>query len=87
MAKVQAKYLYAEDDTSVTFTAVLTDIAPKNYRREYTVRAYAILENGDVVYGKSFTSRSVAAVAQAALERDPHLSDTDRELVEKIVNG
>ncbi|MBQ3055403.1 MAG: hypothetical protein IJC88_04790 [Oscillospiraceae bacterium] len=85
VAKVEAKYLYAEDEDSVTFTAVITNIKPQNYTREYTARAYAILDSGDVVYGESFTSRSVAAVASAALERDPNLSDADRELFESIV--
>ncbi len=87
VAKVEAKYLYAEDENTVTFTAVITNIATKNYTRAYTVRAYAILNDGTVVYGETFTSRSVAAVASAALERDPNLSDSDRELFESIVNG
>lgn len=86
-AKVEAKYLYDEDEDSVTFTAVITNIAQKNYARAYTARAYAVLTDGSVVYGETYTSRSVAEVAQAALERDPNLSDANRELFENIVNG
>ena len=68
VAKVPAKNLYAETDDTVTFTAVITDIKEKNYARAYTARAYAILEDGSIVYGNTSSSRSVYGVAKAALE-------------------
>ncbi|MBQ3055393.1 MAG: heparinase II/III family protein [Oscillospiraceae bacterium] len=68
VAKVPAKNIYAEDESTITFTAVITNIAQKNFAREYTARAYAIMENGSVVYGDTSASRSVYAVAKKGLE-------------------
>ena len=68
VAKVPANYIYSETDDAVTFTAVLTNIANKNLKREYTARAYAILDNGTVVYADTGASRSVYSVAKAGLE-------------------
>ncbi len=63
-AKVPAVNIYDETDDAVTFTAVLTDIAVANYTRSITARAYAIMEDGSVVYGDTFTARSIFEVAQ-----------------------
>lgn len=68
VAKVEAKNLYDMTDSKVSFTAVLTDIKEKNYAREYTARAYAILDDGSVVYADAGTSRSIYAVAKRGLE-------------------
>ncbi len=68
VAKVPAKNIYAEDDSTITFTAVITNIAAKNYAREYTARAYAIMRDGSVVYGDTSAARSVYRVAKAGLE-------------------
>ena len=48
-AKVKAEKIYSEDANTITFTAVITDIKEKNYARDYTPRAYAILSDGTVI--------------------------------------
>jgi SH3-like domain-containing protein len=67
VAKVAAKTIYNETDTSVTFTAVIIDIADKNLKREYTARAYAIFDDGTIAYASTGASRSVYGVATAGL--------------------
>ncbi len=84
VAKVPAKKLYAETDATITFTAVITKIAEKNYARAYTARAYAIFEDGSVVYAESGASRSVYAVAKKGLE-NPNESEANKEVFRKIV--
>ena len=86
VAKVKANYLYAEDDETVTFTAVITDIAEKNYAREYTARAYAILDDGSVVYADAGASRSIYAVAKRGLE-NPDESDANKGIFQTIVDA
>ena len=76
VAKVPAVNLYADDAETVTFTAVITNIAEKNYAREYTARAYAIMENGSVVYGDTSASRSVYGIAKKALELGAESEET-----------
>lgn len=68
VAKVQAKKLYEETDSVITFTAVITNIAEKNYAREYTARAYAIMDDGSVVYAQAGASRSIYIVAKRGLD-------------------
>ncbi len=85
VAKVPAIYRYAEDEETVTFTAVITNIAEKNYARSYTARAYAILEDGTVVYGGTYTSRSIYQVAKLVLESDT-ATDAEIEAAQAIVN-
>ncbi|MBE6915299.1 MAG: Ig-like domain-containing protein [Ruminococcaceae bacterium] len=63
-AKVAAVNKYKETDDTVEFTAVLIDIAPENYARSVTARAYAIMDDGSVVYGDAFTARSIYEVAK-----------------------
>ncbi|MBE6916036.1 MAG: hypothetical protein E7471_05325 [Ruminococcaceae bacterium] len=84
VAKVPAKNLYAETDDTITFTAVITQIAEQNYTRAYTARAYAILEDGRVVYSDTGASRSVYEVAKKGLE-NPDESETNKEVFRKIV--
>lgn len=85
VAKVKANYIYNETDDAVTFTAVITNIAAKNYAREYTARAYAILDDGTVVYADTGASRSVYAVAKRGLE-NPNESDANKEIFQGIVD-
>jgi len=68
VAKVPAVNIYASDDNAITFTAVITNIQSKHYDREYTARAYAIMNDGSVVYADSGASRSVYGVAKKAVE-------------------
>lgn len=85
VAKVQANNLYEVTDESITFTAVITDIAEKNYAREYTARAYAILDDGTVVYADAGASRSIYAVAKRGLE-NPNESDENKAVFQGIVD-
>lgn len=67
-AKVPAVNKYKETADEVQFTAVLTDIKVANYTRSITARAYAIMDDGSVVYGDTFTARSIFQVAQNGIE-------------------
>ena len=84
--KVPAVVKYAEDDASVTFTAVLTNIKVANYQRSYTARAYAILDDGTVVYGDTFSVRSIYEVAQNGLA-DENASEADKAVFRTIVDA
>jgi len=83
--KVPAVNFFGEDEESVTFTAVITNIAEANYTRSYTARAYAILENGTVIYGDSYASRSIYRVAKLILESDT-ATDTEITAAQAIVD-
>ncbi len=85
VAKVKANYIYDETDETVTFTAVITDVAEKNYAREYTARAYAILDDGYIVYADTGASRSIYAVAKRGLE-NPNESEENKEIFQNIVD-
>lgn len=67
VAKVPAVCRYAEDDAKITFTAVITDIKQKNYTRAYSARAYAILDDGSVIYSDVIASRDVYMIASTLL--------------------
>ena len=84
--KVPAVYKYAEDDDKITFTAVITDIAEQNYARSYTARAYAIMEDDTVVYGDTYTSRSIYQIAKLILE-DASASDAEVDAAQAIVDA
>ncbi len=85
VAKVEAINKYAEDEESVTFTAVIIDIKEKNYARSYTARAYAIWEDGSVVYGDTYASRSIYQIAQAILA-DENASAEEKAAAQEIVD-
>ncbi|MBQ3055260.1 MAG: leucine-rich repeat domain-containing protein [Oscillospiraceae bacterium] len=85
VVKVPAVYKYAEDDESVTFTAVVTHIAEKNYNRAYTARAYAIMEDDSVIYAETSSSRSIYEIASVILESDT-ASEAEKEAAQVIVN-
>ena len=86
VCKVPAVYKYAEDDDKITFTAVITDIAEQNYARSYTARAYAILDDDTVVYGETYTSRSIYQIAKLILE-DEAASDAEVDAAQAIVDA
>ena len=67
VAKVPAKNLYAETASEITFTAVLTGITEAYYTREFTARAYAIMDDGSIVYADTGASRSIYGVAKSAV--------------------
>ncbi len=86
VAKVPANVYYAEDETSITFTAVVTNIQPKHFKRSITARAYAILEDGTVIYGATYTARSPYQVAENGLASE-HATDEEKALFEAIINA
>jgi len=86
VAKVPANVYYAEDETSITFTAVVTNIQPKHFKRSITARAYAILEDGTVIYGDTYTARSPYQVAENGLASE-HATDEEKTLFEAIINA
>ena len=86
VAKVPAQYYYAEDDDSITFTAVVTNIQPKHFKRAITARAYAVLDDGSVVYGETYTSRSPYQVAENGLASD-RATEEEKALFEAIINA
>ncbi len=86
VAKVAAKNLYEVTDSTTTFTAVLTNIKEKNYAREYTARAYAILDDGSVVYADSGASRSIYTVAKRGLENSAE-TEANKAVFQAIVDA
>ena len=86
VAKVPAKAIYDETESTVTFTAVITNIAVKNYTRSYTARAYAIFDNGTIVYSDSGASRSIYQVAERGLQ-DPYASAENKAVFQAIVDA
>jgi len=85
VAKVPAVNIYSETADTITFTAVITKIAEKNYNRSYTARAYAILNDGTIVYSDTGASRSVYEVAKKGLESSTE-SAADKAIFQNIVN-
>lgn len=85
VAKVPAQYLYKETDDTATFTAVIINIKERYYTREYTARAYAILEDGSVIYGDTVSSRSVCAVAERGLQ-NPNETEANKALFREILS-
>ncbi|MBQ3055628.1 MAG: hypothetical protein IJC88_05945 [Oscillospiraceae bacterium] len=83
--KVPAVNFFGEDEESVTFTAVITNIAEANYTRSYTARAYAVLDDDTVVYGSSYASRSIYQIAKLILESDT-ATDAEIEAAQAIVD-
>ena len=85
VAKVPANVIYNETNDAVTFTAVITNISDKNLSREYTARAYAIFDDGSVVYADTGASRSVYGVAKAGLEAGKE-SEAVLSIFQSIIN-
>jgi len=56
---------YKDNGDSVSYTAVLINIAPANYGREIIARSYMILKDGTVVYGNCSEPRSILTIAEA----------------------
>jgi len=82
---VPAKNRYVDNSDYVSFTAVLTGLNPANYKMVVVARAYAILNDGTVIYGDTWTERSIYDVAANGLARNPNMGDTERAALEKIV--
>lgn len=87
VVKVPAQYRYEETAEEYQFTAVITQIAEQNYIRKYSARAYAICENGRIIYSKTTSSRDVYYVALAALD-DPNsaLDEGAQQFLQRIVD-
>ncbi|MBQ3055105.1 MAG: heparinase II/III family protein [Oscillospiraceae bacterium] len=67
VAKVPAKNIYAETENTITFTAVLTGLTEQLYTKEFTARAYAIMDDGRIIYADQGASRSIYSVAKRAI--------------------
>lgn len=68
VAKVPARYTYKIEGDTLTYTAVLIDISPKNFTRSIAARSYITYKNGQTVYSDTYTARDVYTVAKGALE-------------------
>ena len=64
----------------------MTNIQPKNYKRAITARTYAVLDDGSVVYGETYTSRSPYQVAENGLASD-RATEEEKALFEAIINA
>ncbi len=83
-AKVPAKNLYdISQPNQIVYTAVITNTPASAYKRAVTARAYAILEDGTVIYGNC-TSRSIYQVAQNGLESG-RASAAEKAVFEQII--
>ncbi|MBE6915614.1 MAG: hypothetical protein E7471_03165 [Ruminococcaceae bacterium] len=83
-AQVEAKKVYAEDDKTITFTAVLTDIKPEKYTRAISARAYAITESGSVIYSDVIISRSPYQIAKL-IEANPAATASEKAVAADII--
>lgn len=86
VAKVPAVNLYEVTDEAVTFTAVITDIKPKNYTRAYSARAYAMLSDGSVVYSEVISSRDVYTIAGKVLANpNENLDESETAFLQSVL--
>ncbi|MBQ3054529.1 MAG: Ig-like domain-containing protein [Oscillospiraceae bacterium] len=89
-ARVPAKNRYLDTGDAVTFTAVLTGLKDTNYKRAFVARAYVILNDGTVLYGDTWTERSIYDVAKNGLDREASgevtMSDKEKSALTAIVN-
>ncbi|MBQ3055745.1 MAG: hypothetical protein IJC88_06535 [Oscillospiraceae bacterium] len=86
VAKVPALINYKKDADNTYFTAVITDIDPDNYTREYSARAYAVMGE-DTLYSDVTTSRDVYTVAKAALaDTSADLTADAQAVLQKVVD-
>ena len=86
VAKVPVKYLYRDTDEELMFTAVLINVPVSQYKRSITARAYAIMEDGSVVYGDSAPSRSIYQVAKLGLE-NPDETEANKQTFHEILTA
>ncbi len=86
VAKVPAVNFRTEDESSVSFTAVLIDILPENYKRSVTARAYAIMKDGTVVYGDTYAARSPYEVAENGLASET-ATDEEKAAFQTIIDA
>ncbi len=86
VVKVPAVYHYAEDEASITFTAVITNIKEEHYKRNYLARAYAVFDNGSVVYSDTVAMRSLYTIATRVLN-DTGADETTRQVAQRIVDS
>ncbi|MBQ3054530.1 MAG: Ig-like domain-containing protein [Oscillospiraceae bacterium] len=88
-ACVPAKNRYLDTGDAVTFTAVLTGLKDTNYKRVFVARAYVILNDGTVLYGDTWTERSIYDVAKNGLDLEAAgevtMSDKEKSALTAIV--
>ncbi len=87
VADVPAVLQYKVTPETTTFTAVLTGIPATKpyYRRSITARAYAVLEDGTVIYSDSFVSRSIFEVAYKICKApQPNEGDAAKKMAQAI---
>ena len=88
--KVPAVYNYSITDEWIQYTAVLVDIAPKNFRRVYAARAYVKYRDSSgehVIYGDTRVERSIYQIAEAALNDSGRYSDDEIAVLKSIINN
>ena len=88
VVKVPAVYNYSMNDEWIQYTAVLVDIAPKNFKRVYAARAYVKYRDAEgehVIYGDTRVERSIYQIAEAALNDSGRYSDEEIAVLESIV--
>ena len=73
--------VFAEDDESITYTAVLVGINAKHYGLNCVVRSYMVLSDGSVIYGDVQTY-SVYSMFNAILNGN---NDDDKAVVNNIL--
>jgi len=85
VAKVPAKNRYVDTNESVRFTAVVTNLPESQYEMSITARAYVILQDDTVIYGDTYTERSIYEVAKNGLEKHGNeLSNAETEEFTRI---
>ena len=87
---IPAKKIYAEDDNTITYTAVVTGIPEKGYARELVAVPYVIM-GGDKTFHEE-SKDSYAGVAQKALdsyngENENGITPEQAEVLNKIVEA
>ena len=87
---IPAKKIYAQDDESLTYTAVVTGIPEKGYARELVAVPYVVAGGSKTFHAEA--KDSYVAVAQKALdsyngENENGITAEDAEALEKIVEA
>ena len=80
---VEGKNVFSQNDESLVYTAVLTDIPRVQYQREIVALPY-VTANGTTVYGEEMT-KSYYLVAKAMLESGAKLTDLEKSALQELI--
>jgi len=76
------------DDTSITYTGVLSNIKASNFSRDFTAMAYFKTMDGEFIYVDSGCTRNANGVANDALSDDSaDYADAVREYLQNYIAG